>query len=257
MSLLWLLSLGIAVAQENTKPVTLASGDMVRILAITDRSTEKTWSADGTPVTFAFPDLVKSTLGSYKGKPNPVNIITIVFELNRKREGDMPSIAYRVPAWKHDFDSLYIYLEDKAAPSYAERLTFAFEHPFGFTEASDVSVGVAQGEWSTVGAYGFKNGKVVGHRGQSFGAVVKAGSPGQVGIFVALPTGVASSGYQVVALDAHGTELRPTGTAGSNGLSLPDKFWFDGAVKDVAKVELQVRPLEWITFKGVRLKPIG
>ncbi len=118
-------------------------------------------------------------------------------------------------------------------------------------EVTDMKFGIAYQPFRTLesGAIG---------EGPLFASLTKGEFP--VHIAVRIPTGIEDREVQLAAYTTSGKRLRlrrwdNEDTKDKEG-NLIRTFDFDGAnPSDVARVELQVRDYEWVTFKGIHLYP--
>ena len=212
-------------------------GTQVRIVAIRDRSSHVK-DAFGHPIEKSrLPLYIWRTQGSESAR-------TVFVDLNVRRE---PSVAMQ--------------LRDGSPPVVAEVFRSA---PDTFTAVStlshrgalaDVSIGVAEGSWKTVGWVSAV--APIGSRESGLKFLTKLKSIPSTRsrlfvVYVALPVAVRTQAWRLASYDKRGKTMRPLSYGAADVNGLPTQFVFVGSQGSIGRVELQARPYEWKTFRDVR-----
>jgi len=118
----------------------------------------------------------------------------------------------------------------------------------------DLAVGHAAGKWNLQAV--FKPGQVTTKsdmRGIQFGQLRKSIERSSAfEIEVTIPKNLDQSDFRVIAIDKNGKSISRL-----RGFSQKrtETHIFAGPISRVAKIQVDSRPYEWITFKGVRVQP--
>lgn len=249
--------------------VNLKNGDRVRLLGVVDRRRQISWNASGKRSKVLEPTFV-SVLGNKTVQPNPANILSLVFQIDRAARREGPDTAFRLSRGAGVIRSDYTMPE----PTFGGDIWLtSVSEAFGSSGETNVWVGVAEGRWKTAAAANYVSKKFKIRQGSLFATGARqepkrlipvhqesgkqdmTPDRAKFSVDVRLPPGIERSAYTVRALDSTGKAFESSGSILDSGTHLPRSCWFVGRLSDLARVELQTRPYEWVKISGVRVRP--
>jgi hypothetical protein len=238
--------IGTLALAPQAYSATFPGGTRVRLLAVADGAAKQAWSPMGArfgknPLPASLRNLAKATAG---------NARLIVTEV-RLRRPEAPSVAMQVVGGPV-----------RPALSVAKVGAGAWD-ALGVanhgSRIADVRIGVADRSWKRVGSVAPQAGGALKRSGQGFLRMVRPDDSGMGGAAiiaeVVLPVDVNAQAFRVQAYDRSGSPMKFLQALNQPGSPVPDRYWFAGRYEAVGRVELQVRPYVWKTFKGVALEP--
>ncbi len=251
------IGLGIVVAvlagcqgsrptQARPKTIDLKDGAVITDVYVNDDQALKSWTPDGQKLdTYRATALGEVTAEERTVLPNPEGYRSIRVELQLPHGTDMPSVAFKEDGTLVPASATLLIDGHQWVAWYAK--------PFKGKKDVGVSVGVSTQPWEVAGSYRWSNKKAEHVSGQQFKPkLTTQGAEGNESVLLspASQSDQTALAYRYVLKDKKGEELMSAGSALREGSRT---YWFRGKIDDVATIELQSRPFEWIDLGRVNV----
>lgn len=237
---------GSSPTQARSKSIELKDGSVITDVYVNDDQALKSWTPDGQELdNYRATALEEVTAEERTVLPNPESVRSIRVELQLPHGTDMPSVAFK---------------EDGALVPASATLLIDGHHwvawygrPYKGKKEVAVSVGVSTQPWEVVGSYRWSSKKAVHVSGLEFTPkLTSEGKEGNTSVLLspAPQPDQTALAYQYVLKDRKGEPLMSAGSTPGEGSRT---YWFRGKIDDVATIELQSRPFEWIDLGRVNV----
>ena len=230
-----------------------ALSDGTQVSAIFVKPSEKlAWRIDGTPLDLR--SLPKPIAPTWSGKDSDPILVALT---NLTGNPSLrPTVQFKLPATT--------IVESSFTTQCQQRRIWISGYYAGHDQPAeqDIAIGVASGPWTVVGWVDYKkSGSGVAptkQGGLSFKPEVAGKSTTGPFTMVDLPTprNSGSTITRIVVRNHIGGELSFAGSNPVSGREGVTNYLFNGDVQSVARVELQVRPIQWHTIKVAHFKPV-
>ncbi|MCC7433890.1 MAG: hypothetical protein IT363_04340 [Methanoregulaceae archaeon] len=228
------------------EPIKLKNEAAIADVYVNDDQALKSWTLDGQRLdSYRSTALDEVTAEERTVLPNPDGFRSIRVELQLPHDSDMPSVAFKEDGVHLPATATLLIDGHRWVAWYAK--------PFKGTKEVDLSVGVSTAPWEVVGAYRWSDKKAEHVSGQEFKPkLTTQGAEGNESVLLspASPSESTSLAFRYVLKDKKGDPLMSAGSADREGTRT---YWFRGGLGNVATIELQSRPYEWIDLGRVNV----
>lgn len=235
--------IGSLALAPQTYSAVFPRGTQVRLVAVSDGTAKTVWAPDGKPLkSNPIPAALRKSVR--QGFPGARLFLMQIVAVG----AEAPSVAFHV-------------IGGPVRPAFGMTKTkrstwsaLAVANHGGST--ADVRIGVADGKWQRLGTVAPTAGGSLKRTGVGFLRMARPDPLFKGNAIIAdvsLPVDPNISAYRLRAFDRSGKPMPFIQVASAPGNPLPNRFWFRGAYEAVGRLELQVRPYVWKTFKKVHL----
>lgn len=243
------VALAFLLAPNSTWTHKLPDGTSVSLIALTNFGLRQSWKPDGSRLSnWVAPNLLKTM--NKAAKTGPASSVAMFMVQVRPAAAGEPSVGMKIG--KQDLGFAFVLQDDRD-----KKLWWAGSGRFlnQLSPTVDLKVGVAAGAWKVSSSHDLGTGLTKGPKffmSVARSRVNKAGHLEPVVLDVSVPPATEGKAFRFKVFCSDGSVLEPAGSGPTR--SGARRLFFVENGKRLAHVDLQTRPYNWITFKGVRTK---